>query len=64
MIRVFVEISTFTKKVERSGGHELLLRIQTELLERPDSGAVIPGAGGLRKLRVADLKRGKEKRGG
>ena len=64
MIRTFVEISAFTKRVERSGGHQLLLQIQTELLVRLDSGSVIPGSGGLRKLRVVDLKRGKGKRGG
>lgn len=64
MIRAFVEISTFTKKAECRGGHDLILQIQTELLERPDSGALIPGIGGLRKLRVADSQRGKGKRGG
>lgn len=30
----------------------------------PDAGALIPGAGGLRKLRFADERRGKGKRGG
>lgn len=64
MIRTFVEISAFTRKVERGGGHELLLAIHAELLERLESGTVIPGAGGLRKLRVADFARGKGKRGG
>ena len=30
----------------------------------PDAGDVIPGAGGLRKLRFPDERRGKGKRGG
>ena len=30
----------------------------------PQAGAVIPGTGGLRKLRYADERRGKGKRGG
>ncbi len=33
-------------------------------MENPDSGAVMPGCGGLRKIRTADPKRGKGKRGG
>ena len=63
-MRTFVEIFAFTKRVEREGGHELLLAIHTELLKGLESGTVIPGAGGLRKLRVADFTRGKGKRGG
>ena len=38
--------------------------LQNELLAAPDKGRVIPGCGGLRKLRFADPKRGKGKRGG
>jgi len=30
----------------------------------PEAGAVIPGTGGLRKVRFADERRGKGKRGG
>ena len=30
----------------------------------PEAGAVVPGAGGLRKLRFPDERRGKGKRGG
>ena len=33
-------------------------------MEDPEKGAVIPGCGGLRKVRTADPKRGKGKRGG
>jgi hypothetical protein len=34
------------------------------LLIDPDTGVVMPGCGGLLKMRVADPKRGKGKRGG
>jgi hypothetical protein len=64
MLRTFVETSAFTKKVDHEGGPELLRQIQTEVLERLESGSVIQGTGGLRKLRVADSSRGKGKRGG
>lgn len=46
------------------GGPGLLPLIQAEVLSKLDSAAVIPGTGGLRKLRVADAGRGKGKRGG
>ncbi len=38
--------------------------LQLELMEDPTAGAVIEGTGGLRKLRQADPRRGKGKRGG
>lgn len=38
--------------------------LQQELMDNPEKGAVMPGCGGLRKVRVADPKRGKGKRGG
>jgi len=34
------------------------------LNDDPDAGDVMPGCGGLRKLRIADSRRGKGKRGG
>jgi hypothetical protein len=33
-------------------------------MENPEAGDVIEGTGGLRKIRFADAKRGKGKRGG
>ena len=33
-------------------------------MKNPDSGDVIEGTGGLRKMRFADARRGKGKRGG
>jgi hypothetical protein len=63
MRRVFVETSAFSKTVDEEG-RETLLLIQEELLRRLESGPVITGTGGLRKLRVSDAGRGKGKRGG
>ena len=42
----------------------MLLLIQEELLGRLESSPVIPGTGGLRKLRVSNTGQGKGKRGG
>ena len=33
-------------------------------MKAPEAGDLIPDAGGLRKLRYADVRRGKGKRGG
>ena len=38
--------------------------LQRLLMVDPDAGDVMPGCGGLRKLRTADPRRGKGKRGG
>lgn len=60
---MFVETSAFTKKADAEGP-EIRLLIEAELLQRPEAGSVIPGAGGVRKLRVMNPNRGKGKRGG
>ncbi len=41
-----------------------LADLQQELMRNPDAGDLMPGCGGLRKIRVPDPKRGKGKRGG
>jgi hypothetical protein len=43
---------------------DALAELQRELLNDSDSGAVMKGCGGLRKMRVADPRRAKGKRGG
>lgn len=63
MRRTFIETTSFSKRVDREAA-KTLREIQAELLKNPESGAVIQGTGGLRKLRVADAGRGKGKRGG
>ena len=44
-------------------GHSIVSLDNNEKLN-PEAGVVIPGTGGLRKLRFADERRGKGKRGG
>jgi len=38
--------------------------LQATLMKSPEAGDLIEGTGGLRKLRFADVRRGKGKRGG
>ena len=38
--------------------------LQLELMLNPEAGPVMTGTGGLRKIRFADTRRGKGKRGG
>jgi hypothetical protein len=64
MRKTFIETREFTEWVKEYLSDEQLADLQHELQSDPDEGDVIPGCGGLRKLRVADRKRGKGKRGG
>lgn len=59
---VFVETPTFTKRVLSLLDDDEYRELQSHLAEYPGVGKVIPGAGGLRKLRWAGSGRGK--RGG
>ena len=58
----FIETPTFTRQVEKLLGADEYAKLQLALAVRPDCGKVIPGSGGLRKLRWAGSGRGK--RGG
>lgn len=52
--------TTFLKQAEREGvTDKLLLSIASMIAENPDSGDLIPGTGGARKLRHAAAGRGK-----
>jgi len=64
MKKRFVETREFTDWVEEYLSDEALAELQRALLNDPETGAVIPGCGGLRKMRVGDPRRGKGKRGG
>src|SRR6202021_513227 len=44
--------------------HEQDPALQTELAAHPETGDVMPGTGGFRKMRWADPGRGKGRRGG
>lgn len=63
MRRLFIEASAFTNQIA-SEGQETLITIQDELLARLESGPVIPGTGGIRKLRIPNSRQGNGKRGG
>ena len=58
---LFIETPVFTELVEKQLDREAY-RASTALLLRPEQGAVIPGSGGLRKIRWG--VDGKGKRGG
>jgi mRNA-degrading endonuclease RelE of RelBE toxin-antitoxin system len=58
----FVETHVFTDLVCRNLDDDEYRALQSSLLLRPEQGPVIPGSGGLRKVRWGS--RGKGKRGG
>jgi hypothetical protein len=58
----FVETRIFTDLVSKSLADDEYRALQSSLLLRPEQGAVIPGSGGLRKVRWGVEGRGK--RGG
>ena len=58
----FVETRLFTKLVLEYLSDESYAELQDALMRNPDAGPVIPGSGGIRKLRWAAPGRGK--RGG
>jgi hypothetical protein len=60
----FVEVSWFTQRLKARMDDEGYRALQNELSDNPDRGKVMPGCGGLRKIRFADPARGKGKRGG
>ena len=55
----FIETSIFSKQIHELFDDESYRELQKILLYRPDSGDVIPGSGGLRKIRWAGSNRGK-----
>jgi hypothetical protein len=61
---VFVEAPAFARHRESYLADQDFRRLQATLLHNPEGGDVIPGTGGLRKLRWTDSRRGKGKRGG
>lgn len=64
MKAVFVELPAFSRYRARYLDDIALARLQQALMKDPEGGDVIEGTGGLRKLRFADRRRGKGKRGG
>jgi len=60
----FVEAPAFTRYREDYLGDEGFGELQRNLSSDPEAGDLIPGAGGIRKLRWKDPRRKKGKRGG
>ena len=56
---VIVETSVFTKQVQKFLSDEAYRQLQSDLANQPDMGVVIPGSGGLRKVRWGYRGRGK-----
>ncbi len=60
----FVELPAFDRVRAQYFDDDGFAGLQSVLLAKPDAGVLIAGTGGLRKLRHADPRRGKGKRGG
>ena len=60
----FVESIDFSEIRNDYFNDERFRLFQVDLLEQPRRGQVIPGCGGIRKIRHSDRRRGKGKRGG
>ena len=60
----FVEAPAFSRYREDYLDDDALRELQTALTVNPEAGDLIPGAGGIRKLRWRDSRGRKGKRGG
>ena len=60
MIRTFIEVPLFTKRWKEIGlGDDELTKLQVMLLKDPESGPVMEGTGGIRKVRFPIANFGK-----
>jgi hypothetical protein len=64
MKAIFIELPPFERHRQGYLSDENFRAFQKMLMDNSEAGDVIEGSGGLRKLRYADEKRGKGKRGG
>jgi hypothetical protein len=60
----FLEAPAFTRHLAEYLDDEAYRTLQSQLAAHPELGDVMPGTGGFRKLRWADPRRGKGRRGG
>jgi mRNA-degrading endonuclease RelE of RelBE toxin-antitoxin system len=60
----FIEAPVFTQVLADYLGDDDYRALQIYLARKPEAGDIMPGTGGFRKLRWADRRRGKGKRGG
>ena len=59
---IFFETSAFTRRIVEIMEDEEYRLLQLALMKKPEAGAIVPGAGGMRKIRWGIPGRGK--RGG
>jgi len=64
MKAIFIELPPFERHRQSYLNDESFREFQRLLMTNPEAGDVIENTGGLRKVRHADEKRGKGKRGG
>ena len=64
MKAVFIELPAFERHRANYLNDDDFRGLQNLLMLHPNAGDSIPSTGGLRKLRFADVRRGKGKRGG
>ena len=59
----FIEAPAFTRHLSDYLGDDEYRAVQEELGTNPELGDLMPGTGGFRKMRWADARRGKGRRG-
>jgi hypothetical protein len=64
MKAVFIELPVFERHRADYLNDDAFRALENLLMKHPEAGDPIPDTGGLRKLRFADARRGKGKRGG
>ncbi len=64
MLATFVELPPFERNRKDYLDDDAYSALQQELMTNPEAGDMIEQTGGLRKIRQADPRRGKGKRGG
>ena len=60
----FIEAPAFTRHISDYFDADEYQSLQNALVENPDLGDLMPGTGGFRKVRWADARRRKGRRGG
>jgi hypothetical protein len=60
----FIEAPAFSRRRADCLDDDQFRRLQAELANNPEAGDLMPGTGGFRKMRWADARRGKGRRGG
>jgi len=60
----FIEAPAFTRYLQDYLSDEDYRKLQANLGANPELGDLMPGTGGFRKIRWADVRRGKGRRGG